>query len=424
MSEWVRTRGSIFTRLMLVMVALSVGVPLAVGLTFVLGLQPALDRTLGGHLDAVAELLAAGDPDLEAARSAAARYDLGIRRHGPGGGWTTDQGVPAAPAPARPGVVSRCGPECRAVRRPDGTTYVFVSHLRARAQTMHDRFLVALLALLVCAIVLAHEILRRALAPIRALHQGVTALSSGDLEVAVPRRGDDELGALAGAFNAMVARVREMVRSRDQLLLDVSHELRSPLTRARVAVALWEDGEPRRRIERNLAEMEAMVTELLELERLRAGRDVERAPHDLVEVVRDAVLAFADHAPGVTLADCPPARIAAIDPDRVRRVLQNLLENALRYSPPDSAPVQVAVRDRGDLVEVVVADEGPGIPPEDLPRLFEPFFRVDRSRSRQTGGYGLGLSLCRRIMEAHGGTIEARNREGRGAEFLLAFPTR
>jgi signal transduction histidine kinase len=220
----------------------------------------------------------------------------------------------------------------------------------------------------------------------------------------------------------MVARVREMVHSRDQLLLDVSHELRSPLTRMRVGLALWQEGEPRQRLERNVGEMEAMVTELLELERLRAGYGLERGRHDVVEIVRDAVLAFADRPPGVVLGTLPAQCFVEVDPDKVRSVLNNLLENALRYALPDSAAVSVSVIEAPDGAVVRVDDDGPGIPADDLPRVFEPFFRVDRSRSRRTGGYGLGLALCRRIMEAHGGRIDAGNRDGRGATFVLTFP--
>jgi signal transduction histidine kinase len=424
--EGVRPRRSIFARLMAVMVVMAVGVPAAVAVTFFFGLQPSLDRTLGGHLDAVAELLASRDPDLDAARAAAARYDLGIRYRGPRGDWATEEAVPvevgeAGEAPALPSGAARCGQDCRAVRRPDGGTYVFVSHLRARAQRVHDWILGGLLVLIAALIVLGHEVLRRAVWPLRSLYRGVAALSAGDLAVEVPRQREDELGALADAFNRMVGRVREMIRARDQLLLDVSHELRSPLTRMRVALALQPEGEARTRLERNVAEMEAMVTELLERERLRDGRGLALDRHDVVEVVRDAVLAFTDRPPGVTMDEAPATATATLDPDQVRSVMNNLLENALRYALPDSAPIRVAVRAAGDRVEVTVTDDGPGFPPEDLPHLFEPFFRVDRSRSRRTGGYGLGLSLCRRIMEAHGGTIEARNRPGRGAELVLGF---
>jgi signal transduction histidine kinase len=350
----------------------------------------------------------------------AARSDLGIRYQGPRGAWATDDRVPAF-EPGRPGAAASCGGACRVVVRPDGGAYLFASRLHLQLRAAHDRLVVVLILGIVLLVGIGHQILRRALSPIRSLREGVAAVAAGDLEANVPRRSDDELGALADAFNAMVGRVREMVRSREQLLLDVSHELRSPLTRMRVVLALGDEGEPRRRLERNVAEMERMVAELLELERLRAGRGLELARHDLVEIARDAVLAFGDRAPGVVLVAAPPERRALVDPDRIRSVLNNLLENALRHSPPGGGPVRVSVEEDGGFSRVRVEDEGAGIPPEDLPRVFEPFFRVDRSRARTTGGYGLGLSLCRRIMEAHGGTIEARNRPGGGAELTLTF---
>jgi signal transduction histidine kinase len=106
----------------------------------------------------------------------------------------------------------------------------------------------------------------------------------------------------------------------------------------------------------------------------------------------------------------------------VRSVLNNLLENALRHALPDSAPVSVSILASPEGAEVRVEDDGPGIPADDLTRIFEPFYRVDRSRSRRTGGYGLGLALCRRIMEAHGGRIVASNRQPRGAAFVLTLP--
>ncbi len=422
-------RRSIFTRLLAVSVAMAVSVPLLVGGTFVLVLRPALDRALGGLLDAYSELLAASEPDLEAARQAARRLDLSVRYQGPRGAWATDDSSPTLsmveqrlqPPPGGEGP-ARCGPDCRVVLRPDGGAYLVDWHLYDRAQAVHDWMAVVLVLVILGLVAAAHEVIRRALSPIRALRRGVASVAAGDLEVELPRQRPDELGALADGFNEMVGRVREMVRSRDQLLRDVSHELRSPLTRMRVALALGEDGEPRRRLERTVAEMEALVSELLELERLRAGRGVELGPHDLVEVVRDAVLAFADRPPGVALGALPASRTVRLDPDRIRSVLNNLLENALRHALPDSGPVRVSVEERGATVVVRVEDDGPGIPEEDLPRLFEPFFRVDRSRSRGTGGYGLGLALCRRIMEAHGGTIEARNRPGRGAELVLSLP--
>ena len=133
----------------------------------------------------------------------------------------------------------------------------------------------------------------------------------------------------------------------------------------------------------DLNEMEAMITELLELERLRDGRGIRCQRQDLVPILRDAA----------------------------------------KYSLPNSHPVQIFAEQNGEWVVVRISDNGPGIPDSDISNLFEPFFRVDRSRSKKTGGYGLGLSICKRVMEAHGGRIVVRNNAVRGASFILTLPT-
>lgn len=286
----------------------------------------------------------------------------------------------------------------------------------------HNWLLLLVLALLVVMVFTAHALLRRALKPLRWLQEGVVALSEGNLDVVVPRRTKDEFGALTDAFNHMVGRVREMVRSRDQLLLDVSHELRSPLTRMKVALELGPEDTYKPRLAANVAEMEAMVIELLELERLRQGRGLQIERNDLVRLVREVVEVCEGQPPGVRLGVTPEKVVLEMDPEKVRSVLGNLLENAAKYSLPGSGPVCVSIAEREGAAVVKVEDDGPGIPEEDLPSLFEPFFRVDRSRSRKTGGYGLGLSLCKRIMEAHGGSIAVENRPSRGAAFVLTFP--
>jgi signal transduction histidine kinase len=289
-------------------------------------------------------------------------------------------------------------------------------------RTAHDRMLVLLVILLLVVISVAHVLIRRLLRPLRWLQEGVAKLGEGYLDVQVESRTRDELGALAEAFNRMVGRVREMVRTRDQLLLDVSHELRSPLTRMKVALALCPQDEHQRRLSGNVAEMEAMVSELLELERLRHGRGLQIAEHDLVALVREMTVAFADRAPGVELGTGPERCVLAVDAEKIRTVIRNLLDNAIKYALPDSRPVQLSIEESASAVTVTVRDDGPGIPDDALPNLFEPFFRVDRSRSKKTGGYGLGLSLCKRTMEAHGGSISVGKNEGRGAAFVIRFP--
>ena len=421
-----RPRHSVFAKLLAVMVAMALFIPLLVGAFFVLVLGPVAGRELDRLMADHAALLAASAPDLDAARRAAARLELGIRFEGPSGKWSTDEEVPehgTAARPAGPGPAIRsCGVACYVATRPDGGTYVFVWKLQQRARAIHDRLLLALIGLLVAIVLAAYAFLRRVLRPLAWLRDAVARLGEGDLDVAVGRRTWDEFGDLSEAFDRMVGRVREMVRSRDRLLLDVSHELRSPITRMKVALELGDDDAMKRRLEPSVAEMEAMVAELLELERLRDGHALELEDCDLVRIVQGAAQDFAGRAPGVVLDAGPEQVRLTIDPAKVHVVIRNVVENAVKYSLPDSGPVRVSMDASASSVVVRVEDDGPGIPEKDVERLFEPFFRVDPSRSRRTGGYGLGLSLCKRIMEAHGGSIAARNRPGRGASFSITFP--
>lgn len=164
-----------------------------------------------------------------------------------------------------------------------------------------------------------------------------------------------------------------------------------------------------------------MISELLELERLRAGRGINTARHDLVPIVREVAEGFRGK-PGVRIVSAPPQLPLDIDAEKIRTVFRNLLENAVKYSLPDSRPVEISAFQDAEEVVIRVTDDGPGIPEDDLANLFEPFYRVDRSRSKKTGGYGLGLSICKRILEAHGGGIAVENNPRRGASFTLTLP--
>jgi signal transduction histidine kinase len=254
------------------------------------------------------------------------------------------------------------------------------------------------------------------------LRRRVARMSEGQLDVVLPGGTRDEFGVLTDAFNHMVGRIRDMIRARDQLLLDVSHELRSPLTRMKVALELLPEGEKRRSIAADVAEMEAMITELLELERLRDGRGIRTERQDLLPILREVAQGFENKAPGVRVVSAAREIPLDIDGDKIRTVLRNLLENAFKYALSDSGAVQVWAAQDAEAAVVRVTDDGPGIPETELASLFEPFFRVDRSRSKKTGGYGLGLSICKRILEAHGGGIAAENNAGRGATFTLTLP--
>jgi signal transduction histidine kinase len=422
-----RLRASVFAKLLAIMLGMGLAIPLMVAMVVALFVRPAVNEPFQDLMVDYAEHLAATSPNLETARIAGARHALAIRYEGPAGAWTTQPGLPTVDELQRTTsraswLRARLWSGYHVVARPDGSRYLFAWDYQRQFDAAHVRLLLLVVVLVAGVVLVGHTLLNRTLQPLRSLREGVAALSDGDLEVRVPRRTNDELGALADAFNQMVGRVRERVRARDQLLLDVSHELRSPLTRMRVALALCPDDEHNRRLGSNLAEMEGKVTELLELERLRHGRGLQLERCDLMPIIRERAASFRDRAPGVRLGAAPAEAMLTLDPEKVRSVFSNLLENASKYALPDSKPVVVAVKASEGAVEVKVEDDGPGIPEADFPKLFEPFFRVDRSRSRKTGGYGLGLSLCKRVMEAHGGKIAVENNPGRGTSFLLTFP--
>jgi signal transduction histidine kinase len=411
---------SIFVKLAAVLLVTAASLLLMVGSFVELVISPnvATSRRLVAEY---ARVLAASSPDFERARKLAAHLDLEIRYEGPDGTWETAPGLPSIA-------------EVRAYRSPrhdfyiapggtggNGGTYLISWELGWRMRDFHNTMIWLLHVPLLAIVFLAYIVLRHILRPLRSLHEGVTRLSEGQLDVIVPRRTRDEFGVLTDAFNQMVRRIGEMVRARDQLLLDVSHELRSPLTRIKVALALLPESEKGRRIGADVAEMEAMITELLELERLREGRGIRTERRDLVPLLREVAESFQDRPPGarVLFQGAAPEILLDLDGDRMRTVLRNLLENAIKYSLPDSGPVEISAVQDGATVVVRVTDDGPGIPEADLANLFEPFFRVDRSRSKKSGGYGLGLSICKRILDAHGGSIVVANNAGRGATFTL-----
>lgn len=291
-----------------------------------------------------------------------------------------------------------------------------------RMHAAHAALFVVLLIVMAAVVVSAHAVLKRLLWPLRALSDRVARLGAGQLDVVVPNRTRDEFGTLTDAFNQMVRRVGEMIGARDQLLLDVSHELRSPITRLKVALELLPQGERRVRMAADVAEMERMVAELLEFERLRDGRGIRTARQDLMPLLRDVAESFQNRPPGVRLVSTSRAMPVDVDDERVRTVLRNLLDNAVQYSSPTSRPIEMSASQDADTIVIRVTDDGIGIPENDMERVFEPFFRVDRSRSKSTGGYGLGLSICKRVMEAHGGRIAVERQPERGTSFVLTFP--
>ncbi len=427
-SGWSGLHRSVFAKLVVIMVAMAACLLLLVVGFFSFLLGPNLHSSVDQVLEAYTREIAARSPDFTTAKQLAARQNIQIRYEGPDGGWSTASDLPTI-ADIEQGRVAR---RSRILLQrtyfvapaPKGGTYLFGWSLGARMNEAHSVLVTLLMGVMAAVIIIAYIVLKRLLMPLRVLNEGVARLSGGELDVALPIRTRDEFGRLTDAFNRMVGRVRAMVAARDQLLLDVSHELRSPLTRMKVALELSPPNKQSAGMVSDVAEMEKMIAELLELERLRSGRGLQIARWDLVGVLRDVTKPYQERRPGVRIVNPPPEAWLQIDGEKVRTVFRNLLENAAKYSPAESQPVEISIMTMGEQTIVRVNDDGPGIPEEDRDRLFEPFYRADRSRSKTTGGYGLGLSICKRVMLAHGGDIVLEPGATRGTTFVLTFPNR
>jgi signal transduction histidine kinase len=232
----------------------------------------------------------------------------------------------------------------------------------------------------------------------------------------------DEVGQVARAFNHMTGRVEQMLNDQDRLMADVSHELRSPLARIKLALEMLPEGDKREQIATDVREMEALTSALLERERIKNQVSrLDRAEFDLVAMTRGIVGSFADRAPAVVLAESPEVLNVQADEALLKVLLQNLVDNAVKFSLDDSDPIEVRLVSGERSVTVSVNDDGPGIPGDMTDRVLEPFVKLDPSRGHRSG-YGLGLNLCQRIVQAHNGSIEIQPREPRGTSVAVELP--
>jgi len=272
--------------------------------------------------------------------------------------------------------------------------------------------------------------------PVRRLTDAAGAVARGQLDTQVPARSRDELGQLSRAFNAMTARLRFARQMQVDFVANVSHELRTPLTSIKGMVETLragavEDLDVRDRflgtVESETDRLIRMVHNLLLLSRADSeALNLRREPVDVVKLARLTVERLTPQADtrGVTLrvesAPNPPPALA--DPDRVAQVLVNLLDNAIKYSPPEATVDVAVVAGPEQTVLVQVQDRGIGIPPEALPRIGERFYRADKARSRTHGGSGLGLAIAQALVEAHGGKLWLESREGEGTTARFTLP--
>jgi len=304
------------------------------------------------------------------------------------------------------------------VRLQDGTWASFDTQLPQQAENLPWRLLLTLAILLAAVLVLSYIAVRWVTRPLNVLASAADELGRDINRPPLPESGPIEVSRAARAFNTMQARLIEFLDERTRLLTAMSHDLKTPLTRMRLRTELLANDSLREKFEKDLVEMETMVTQTLEFMRGLSQREPEQ-PIDVMALLES--LQADNEAMGrtVTIGGRVTHPLLA-EPQLLKRCISNLVDNATVYG--QCAEIHVEEDSRG--LTIRVRDHGPGISDSELEKVFEPFYRLEGSRNRETGGTGLGLSIARSIARAHGGDVRLRNHENGGLEAILTLPSR
>ncbi len=386
-------------------------------------------------------------PSIERARAITDHNPFDIRIDGPGIDWASDPNFPAVDdIPFEP---SRFLEQVRAsgsdgeswartleqldFARHDRHSYVLISHGKYRVTFVSPKIatrpppdftwpIVGLVSILVLGS--CYLAVRWLVQPIKLIKEGADRMGEGDLDYRIPVVRQDDLGDLTQEINHLAEDVQQMLEAKRQLLLAISHELRSPLTRTKVALEFLEDESTRGSILEDVEEMERLINDLLEGERLNTRHQkLQLGRVELNQLMQELLAVdFADDEDRIAL-DLPDVPVVlTADAMRIRLLIKNLVSNALAYSAASSPPVRVDLAVGQGHAVIAIVDQGSGMSAKQLERATEPFYRADPARSRDTGGFGLGLYLCRRIAEAHGGQLAIESAEGRGTTVTVRLP--
>lgn len=440
-----RARHALAHSLRVRLVALFLLLALAMAATFLFGMQHALSSgwreaarpLVSDYVDHLAAELGS-PPSVERAQALVQRLPVTVRISGPQVNWRSHPSTPEREH--RWNDDNRWNrDEPRLLERTTADGHRI--HFGLSVQVWQDRPRYvgwATLAGLLLLTALAYARVRRLLRPLDDIRAGALRFGQGDFAQPIPVRHParpDELGELAATINTMGGDIHQMLEAKRALLLAISHELRSPLTRARLNTELLpetpEVQPSREALLRDLALMRDLVTDLLESERLASPHAaLHREAVDLPALVRDVVCelqiahAQPDGSGAPSINTTLPAALPRLplDPTRMRLLVRNLLDNALRHSHEGSAAPRIEVQPlAGGAVQITVRDFGPGVADDQIPHLGQPFFRPDAARTREGGGVGLGLYLCRLVAQAHGGSFAVRNAQP-GLEIVVVLP--
>ena len=303
-----------------------------------------------------------------------------------------------------------------AIPLTDGPWLTFATGLPVAGPAYSAQFLLSMAIMAVIILGVSVWAVRRVTAPLAALATAAERLGHDVSAPPLPEAGTVETRQAARAFNDMQMRLRNLIDNRTRLLAAISHDLRTPLTLLRLRAETVENAQERDKMLSTIAEMDAMIGATLQLARDQSAAEPRR-PTDLAALLQSVVDDMRDAGFPVCLQPAEPI-IYACQPAALKRAVRNLLDNAVKYGKSGT----VEIRRTSQAIEIVIDDEGPGIPQQELTRVLEPFYRLDESRSRETGGVGLGLAIAQSIVQTHGGTLTLSNRPEGGLRATIALP--
>ncbi|KAB2919244.1 MAG: HAMP domain-containing protein [Hyphomicrobiaceae bacterium] len=298
----------------------------------------------------------------------------------------------------------------------DGSWLSFATALPAGGPAFSAQFLLSMGIMALIIVAVSVWAVRRVTAPLASLATAAERLGQDVNAPPLPETGTTETRQAARAFNDMQMRLRRLIENRTRLLAAISHDLRTPLTLLRLRAETVENAQERDKMLGTITEMDSLIGATLQFAREESASEPRR-PTDLASLLQSAVDEMSDAGLPVRMESAEPV-VYECQPAALKRAVRNLLDNAVKYGKAGTARIRRASR----AIEICVDDEGPGIPPSELARVLEPFYRVEESRSRETGGVGLGLAIAQSIVQAHGGVLTLSNRETGGLRAMITLP--
>jgi signal transduction histidine kinase len=303
-----------------------------------------------------------------------------------------------------------------AVPLADGQWLSFATALPESGSAFSRQFLLSMAIMAIVIFAVSFWAVRRVTAPLAAVSAAAERLGNDLNAPPMLETGTIETRQASHAFNTMQARLRSLIENRTRMLAAISHDLRTPLTLLRLRAENVENPQERDKMLGTIAEMDSMVSETMQFARDEATTEVRR-PTDIAALVQSIVDDMADADLPVKMEPVEPI-VYDCRPDALKRAIRNLLDNAVKYGKAASAAIQTTPK----TIDIIIDDEGPGIPEQELSRVFDPFYRLEESRSRETGGVGLGLAIAQSIVQAHRGELVLSNRPTGGLCARIALP--